>query len=575
MTELLKSRLGYPWVYLTEHDQFSGELETGHLELLRVEPGELDSKTEHKLKRLQSAFDQARLGNGGIIPAHVKTSDMVRLVNEESNDHYSARLERKSRKGVAPIAAGIDTLYLSVDVQFSQPVLEMLEVLKEQSQEKRVRPIVQVGGHRLEVQPYGAKPFWRYVLKGSTFNIKIRRDYKSGSASAYIEIRSQWLWRNGADQVVADLTKLLDGWRVPDSPLTYTVSRLDLCVDVQGFVPCLQEYLSGAFVTRSRSHTAYMKNDPLVWSDEHHDKSNAIHFSGGRLQGLSFGKGAISCRIYDKQAEIKKSKKDWLKSIWTACGWDETKRVFRVEFQLRAEGLKCWLSESGGDFKKGKTWPEIRRAIDGIWSYLTGRVGKGWLSLKKPSSDSNRTRWPVSQAWGRIASLKWGGATKRARVVRVPEARFIPTPNWVSDLRAGHQVEKQPQARASIGSAIARIVTQDDVRKQCDKPTRDLWDGTVFKASEACLSPYLVEAEQRAEMLSHQAVGVGIAMAANLDEATGAFDPLTEDGAVERVLISMRSALRSKGGIKDRLILSKDRSVFRQAFEQNLRSLTG
>jgi len=575
MTEMIKSRLGYPWVYLTEHDQFKGEIQSGHLELLRIDPESLEPVTTRKLEKLQSAFEHARNSNGGIIPADITTSDMVRLVNEESDQFYGSRLEQKTRKGVAPIAAGIDSLYLSVDVQFETQVLEMLEHLKEQSQEKKDKPIVSVGGHRLEVQPYGAKPFWRYVLKGSTFTIKIRRDYKAGTPSAYIEIRSQWLWRNGPDQVVKELTQVLDGWRVPKSPLTYTVSRIDLCVDVQGFDPCLQDYLKGAFVTRSRAHTAYMKNDPAAWSDENPDKTGAIHFSGGKLQGLSFGKGAISCRIYDKKQEIKKSKKDWLKSIWRACGWNEKMSVFRVEFQLRSEGLKCWLSESGGDFKKGKTWPEIRRAIDGIWSYLTGRSGKGWLSMRAPQPDTNRTRWPVSKIWKQIASLKWGSATRRARVVRVPESRFIKTPEWVSDVRADIPIRKMPMARASIGSAIAKIVTHDDVRKQCNKPTRELWDGTVFKASQACLSPYLVEAEQRAEMLSHQAVGVGIAMAANLDEASGAHDPLTEDGAIERVIWSMRSALRLKGDIRDRLILSKDKNIFRQAFEQNLRSLTG
>lgn len=563
------SRLGYPWVYLTEEDAFTGELQTGDLELLRIKPSRMDERTLERVRSVRDAFKRAAENNGGIIPSGLTNSQMLDAVREEEKQgKYGGRFKSQTRHGVTPLSAGIDTLYLTAETQFLPVVIERLELLKGYAQDRKQKPIVQIGGHRLEVQPYGAKPFWRYVLKGSTFTIKIRRDFTPGQASAYIEIRSQWLWRDGADSVVESLNKVLKGWSAGENDVGFIVSRLDICADVQSFSPSIDRYMQGCFLTRSRSHSAYLEGES--------SKQGAIHFSGGRLQGLSFGRGAISARIYDKVQEIKKSKKEWLKSIWRACGWDGKKSVFRVEFQLRAEGLKCWLAESGGDFKRGKTWKVIRKSIDGIWAYLTGRNQKGWLSLRTPSSDTNRARWRVDPDWAKIASLRWGKESlKRARVVRVPEKRFMKTPDWVGAVRRKEEsIERMPQARASMGAAIARIVTQSDVESLCDRDTRVWTEGTVFKAAEVCMSPYLAEAEQRAEQLGAQAVGVGISLAANMDEATGALDPLTEDEAIEKILWTMRAAMKSKGDIKERLILSKDKNIFRQAFEKNLRSLT-
>jgi hypothetical protein len=94
----------------------------------------------------------------------------------------------------------------------------------------------------------------------------------------------------------------------------------------------------------------------------------------------------LLARVYNKTLEVKKSHKVWFFDLWKEHLWDESKPVWRVEFQIRRKCLKEFGVNSIEDFILKE---------NNIWSYLTSK----WLTLKIPASDKNKTRWPLDRRW--------------------------------------------------------------------------------------------------------------------------------------------------------------------------------
>ncbi|GAC1355978.1 MAG: hypothetical protein NVSMB38_36980 [Ktedonobacteraceae bacterium] len=71
------------------------------------------------------------------------------------------------------------------------------------------------------------------------------------------------------------------------------------------------------FVSRSRKRVPHYE---AGWTCE-----TVSEYSYGLLpSGFDFSpRGPMSCTIYDKTREIKKSGKVWMEDVWRANGWDE------------------------------------------------------------------------------------------------------------------------------------------------------------------------------------------------------------------------------------------------------------
>lgn len=72
---------------------------------------------------------------------------------------------------------------------------------------------------------------------------------------------------------------------------------------------------------------------------------------------------------------------------WPAC--------IRVEFETGREVLKQVRIDS---------FEDARDRMPELWAYLTER----WLSLREPSQDTTRSRWPIAREWEQVqrASLR-------------------------------------------------------------------------------------------------------------------------------------------------------------------------
>ncbi|HEY2705023.1 MAG TPA: hypothetical protein VGL20_15170, partial [Candidatus Dormibacteraeota bacterium] len=147
-----------------------------------------------------------------------------------------------------------------------------------------------------------------------------------------------------------------------------TASRVDLYVDSQGWQPQREDF--PRFVTRAQRKTEF-------------ETARQMHTRGRRLSGFVFGRGAIVARIYDKTLELKVRGEDWPQAIWEVADPDEP--VWRVELQFRRPALKTLGL---------RTVADVLDARQALWEY-----GMTWISLREPTADTNRSRWPEAPVW--------------------------------------------------------------------------------------------------------------------------------------------------------------------------------
>jgi hypothetical protein len=131
----------------------------------------------------------------------------------------------------------------------------------------------------------------------------------------YIQISSELLTGSALPRVILNLNNLVH--TIGKDYGTASVSRVDICTDFTTDVD-LASLPQSAWVSRS-------------------DKFNA-YYERNQLTGYVFGEGSpISCRLYNKTVELKKSKKTYLEPIWLKAGWDDTSEVWRLEYQYRRQ----------------------------------------------------------------------------------------------------------------------------------------------------------------------------------------------------------------------------------------------
>ncbi len=124
------------------------------------------------------------------------------------------------------------------------------------------------------------------------------------------------------------------------------------------------------------------------------------------LETLRFGTGksGLMARIYDKSEESRAKGTDWWPDVWGEA-YLAGERVLRVEFQV----MRGVLSQTSIDDPL-----DALERLPELWGYLTDE----WLSLRTPTMDQTRSRWPVAPEWVTIqqASLRNGAiGLKRVR----------------------------------------------------------------------------------------------------------------------------------------------------------------
>ncbi|MBW8312567.1 MAG: hypothetical protein K0M64_11105 [Rhizobium sp.] len=275
---------------------------------------------------------------------------------------------------IRPLRHGVDSVYVSYPGGIDRHVAVMLQELKELAQSIDDRQQAEAGyyngDHFFTVSPRGRGRF-AFVLEDNWFRLELSNASANILPLAHVQVRSEYLTAVGAEEALASLDALIPEFGEASGP--GTLSRIDLFVD----------FTTDLDVTS-------LPGDHWVKRCRKRD----IHEDRDYVTGMTFGAGnEVSARLYDKTRELLKSGKDYLKPLWAAQGWQEGQTVWRMEFQVRREGLP--------DELKGAALDAVP-LLGLLWRYLTSE----WLRLAIPSAtDDTRTRWPIHPLWEALAGV--------------------------------------------------------------------------------------------------------------------------------------------------------------------------
>ncbi|MBZ5740335.1 hypothetical protein [Nocardioides mangrovi] len=268
------------------------------------------------------------------------------------------------------LASGVDSFYLSGRGRLNEALLADLDRSRDAARETRTPQDFDAGGETFQV---AARSLNRYPY---------RLDHENGvvglTASAHlptVNVQPSAAFIHAAG-VESALNWFMGTLEMLLGQVVWSSSRVDVFTDVQGW-PLTSED-RGRFVCRARQLT--------MWE------------SDSTFQTMRFGTGksGVMARIYDKSEESRVKGTDWWPDVW-GDPYRAGERVLRVEFQVTREVLAQTAIDDP---------VEALERLPRLWAYLTDE----WLSLRTPTADQTRSRWPIAPEWQDIqeASLRNG-----------------------------------------------------------------------------------------------------------------------------------------------------------------------
>ncbi len=336
----------------------------------------------------------------------------------------------------AAILAGVDTLEIGLFVDFGYSWSSLREHLLDYQMSAPGREVpVKLGGQPFALQPRGRSTA-RFQLIGSDLTLLIAdNDAPRGHfPNVRFELSSHALWSQGW---IRAADRWLD-WIQNLGMIDHTIiTRVDLCADLLLSAPLARQELEDGMVTQAPTH------------------QTIINTRTGVFETLVVAKNPLRLQIYDKLAEA--SKRGSLARWISAWGWDprpHQQHVWRVEFQLHRAKLK----------KQGvATFEDLRANIGALWAYLTGTEGSGpaWFSLRTPSRNAQRTRWPLHPVWLLIQQQAgqfgaFGQLQRNVSVSADPSQRIKQMDGLLKSCAAMYGILNQEDALAMMCDEIRR-----------------------------------------------------------------------------------------------------------------------
>ena len=232
-----------------------------------------------------------------------------------------------------------------------------LMLAKERARANKARGgvAVELGGMTFSLQAYGSKSGYPLILEHPDYTIECG---EFNSPAVFVTYRSHALWRSGARA----LHEAFLGWANTTGLnviRTETLSRVDFTFDY--WIEAV-DFTADSVVSQSSKDSQYRGD--------------------GRLQTLNFGKCDIVLRIYNKIVEIEEeSGKTWFFDLWGTKD-----NVWRIEWQVRKDALRRFGI---------RTFEELFAGQGDVLRYLVSEHD----SLRIPTTDSNRSRWPLHPIW--------------------------------------------------------------------------------------------------------------------------------------------------------------------------------
>jgi hypothetical protein len=258
------------------------------------------------------------------------------------------------------LISGLDTVqaaYYLRPTNGSTFSFESLLITKERLRADKVREgePVSIGDWSFILQPYGSSSGYPLVLKNPQFTVECGEYNTPGF---FVTFRSEALWQQGAKALHEHFLT----WARSVGLVAVKVeslSRVDFAFD---YLLPVVDFTEDSVVSLSSKDSQHREN--------------------GALQTLTFGRGDIVLRIYDKVAEIaQQSDKVWFFQLW-----GETEKVWRMEWQVRKDALQRFGL---------RTFEDLFAGQGDLLRYLATEHE----SIRVSNADSNRSRWPLHPLW--------------------------------------------------------------------------------------------------------------------------------------------------------------------------------
>jgi len=264
--------------------------------------------------------------------------------------------------GVVELASGVDALYLSGHCVVPDPLWTLLSGGKAQAVEAKAAVPVVLGGCEFALQDHA---FGKYAIRLEHACGVVGVTNSEKLPALRFQPRAEFL--HGASPIAA-VEWFRDTFGAVVGDVSTSVSRLDLFVDFQGWIPRPDDRLR--FVSRARSRVMYEDSDELT--------------------GLQFGKrgSGLTARLYDKTEDITKKGTTYWNDVWGERLSPDA-AVWRAEVEFSRTALREFHLDG----------PESVLAAAGpLWGYATDK----WLTLRVPTADETRSRWPIDSAWSAL-----------------------------------------------------------------------------------------------------------------------------------------------------------------------------
>jgi hypothetical protein len=263
------------------------------------------------------------------------------------------------------LASGVDALYLSGQGYLSKGLLDRLEEHRIWADQASMAVPFELGPLTFGLAPHGWGKY-RYCLDHESGRIGFTSSRRLPCLR--VQPRAEFLQVLGPEGVVQHFEELLEP--VVEN-LGFSVARIDLFCDLENVELCAED--RPAFVCRGTACTTYETDRVCT--------------------GFAFGSrrnGHISARIYDKTSEMEAKGTDWWGAVWAERHLVGT-QVWRIEFEIGRAALSE-LELVRPD--------EVLAAAPSLWRYCSSE----WLTLRSPTVDSNRSRWPLDKRWRAVQS---------------------------------------------------------------------------------------------------------------------------------------------------------------------------
>ncbi len=238
-----------------------------------------------------------------------------------------------------------------IDFQLLWEKKEKIRVSKKKDPE-----LISLGEVNFLLHPFGTASGYPLVISNEDFRIEMG---EFNNPNFFVTFRSQGLWRESAFDLHDKFIDWVESVGFQPSR-SESLSRIDYCFDYN--LPEV-DFDENSFVSRSNK--------------------DSKHREDGKVQTLTFGKGDVVLRVYDKIAEIKQqSEKAWFYELWG--GLDED--VWRIEWQVRKEVLRNYGI---------KTFDDLYNKLGNLLKYLSEEHD----TLRQPNGDTNHSRWPLHPLW--------------------------------------------------------------------------------------------------------------------------------------------------------------------------------